>query len=180
MERIHTLGADAASQNVNKGVFREAVVIQMTWVGAPTIYYGDEAGVCGFTDPDNRRTYPWGKEDQELLYFHKEAIHIRKKNPVLTHGSTRFLAAEHQFLSYGRFSEEDQIVVVINNGKEEKEINIPVWLASVPREAVMERLLLTLENGFSTGGEVYEVKKGILYLKVPPVCSMILRTIKDK
>ncbi len=178
--RIHTLGADAASQNVNKGVFREAVVIQMTWVGAPTIYYGDEAGVCGFTDPDNRRTYPWGKEDQELLSFHKEAIHIRKKNPVLTHGSTRFLAAEYQFLSYGRFSEEDQIVVVINNGKEEKEINIPVWLASVPREAVMERLLLTLENGFSTGGEVYEVKKGILYLKVPPVCSMILRTIKDK
>ena len=105
-------------------------------------------------------------------------IHIRKNNPVLTHGSTRFLAAEYQFLSYGRFNEDEQIVVVVNNAKEEKEINIPVWRAEVPREAVMERLLLTLENGFSTGGEIYEVKKGILYLKVPPVCSMILRTIR--
>ena len=48
-------------------VMREAVVMQMTWPGAPTVYYGDEAGVCGFTDPDNRRTYPWGHEDQELI-----------------------------------------------------------------------------------------------------------------
>ena len=47
-------------KNVNVAVMREAVVMQMTWPGAPTVYYGDEAGVCGFTDPDNRRTYPWG------------------------------------------------------------------------------------------------------------------------
>lgn len=53
---------------------REAVVMQMTWPGAPTVYYGDEAGVCGFTDPDNRRTYPWGHEDQELIAFHREMI----------------------------------------------------------------------------------------------------------
>ena len=53
---------------------REAVVMQMTWPGAPTIYYGDEAGVCGFTDPDNRRTYPWGREDQQMLEFHRKAI----------------------------------------------------------------------------------------------------------
>ena len=158
-------------------MFREAIVIQMTWVGAPTLYYGDEAGVCGFTDPDNRRTYPWGEEDHSLLSFYKEAICIRKENPVLTHGSTRFLALDYQFLSYGRFSEQDQIIVVINNSKEEKEINIPVWEAGVPREAFLERLMLTLENGFSLGREVYHVKKGILYLKVPPVCSMILRRI---
>ncbi len=40
--------------------------MQMTWPGAPTIYYGDEAGVCGWTDPDSRRTYPWGGENLEL------------------------------------------------------------------------------------------------------------------
>lgn len=175
--RVGELGSDAASDGVNKGVFREAVVIQMTWVGAPTLYYGDEAGVCGFTDPDNRRTYPWGEEDHSLLSFYKEAICIHKEHPVLTHGSTRFLKLEHQFLSYGRFSEEEQIVVVVNNDREEKEVNIPVWKAEVPREASMERLLLTLENGFSLGGAVYEVKKGILYLKVPPICAMILRRI---
>lgn len=175
--RLNTLGSDAASQGINKGVMREAVIIQMTWVGAPTLYYGDEAGVCGFTDPDNRRTYPWGKEDQELLSFHKEAIRIHKENPVLTHGSTKFLALEKHFLSYGRFSEQDQILVVVNNAREEREINIPVWEIGVPNESVMERLILTLENGFSTGEMEYKVNKGILYLKVPPVCSMVLRRI---
>ena len=175
--RVHVLGADAASDGVNKGVFREAVVIQMTWVGAPTIYYGDEAGVCGFTDPDNRRTYPWGEEDHSLLSFYKEAICIRKENPVLTHGSTCFLALDYQLLCYGRFSEENQIVVVINNGKEEKEVNVPVWQAGVPRQAFMERLMMTLENGFSMGGAAYRVEKGNLYLKVPPICAMILRRI---
>lgn len=59
--RVQTLGCRAAEENINKAVLREAVVIQMTWPGAPAIYYGDETGVCGFTDPDNRRTYPWGK-----------------------------------------------------------------------------------------------------------------------
>ena len=153
--RMNTLGSDAASQGIDKGVMREAVVMQMTWVGAPTVYYGDEAGVCGFTDPDNRRTYPWGKEDQELLSFHKEAICIHKDNPVLTYGSTCFLSLEHQLLSYGRFDEENQIVVVVNNSREEREVNIPVWKASVPPFCTMERLMLTLENGFSTNDAVY-------------------------
>ena len=175
--RMNTLGSDAASQGIDKGVMREAVVMQMTWVGAPTVYYGDEAGVCGFTDPDNRRTYPWGKEDQELLSFHKEAICIHKDNPVLTHGSTCFLSLEHQLLSYGRFDEENQIVVVVNNSREEREVNIPVWKASVPPFCTMERLMLTLENGFSTNDAVYGVRNGILYLKLPPVCSMILKTL---
>ena len=175
--RMNTLGSDAASQGIDKGVMREAVVMQMTWVGAPTVYYGDEAGLCGFTDPDNRRTYPWGKEDQELLSFHKEAICIHKDNPVLAHGSTCFLTLENQLVSYGRFDEETQIVVVVNNSREEREVNIPVWKASVPPLCAMERLMLTLENGFSTNDAIYEVRNGILYLKLPPVCSMILKTL---
>lgn len=67
--RAANLGTQAASEGVNKGIMKEAVVIQMTWPGAPTLYYGDEAGLCGFTDPDNRRTYPWGKEDKVLIRF---------------------------------------------------------------------------------------------------------------
>ncbi len=82
-------GPEAANEYVNKAVMREAVVMQMTWVGAPTVYYGDEAGVCGFTDPDNRRTYPWGHEDQELIAFHKEAIRIHKEHPALKTGSLK-------------------------------------------------------------------------------------------
>ena len=73
------VGAKAAEEGINHAVMREAVTVQMTWVGAPTIYYGDEVGLCGFTDPDNRRTYPWGREDKELLEFHKEMIRIHKE-----------------------------------------------------------------------------------------------------
>ena len=49
--RVANVGPYAAAENTNKAVLREAVVIQMTWPGAPTLYYGDEAGQVGFTDP---------------------------------------------------------------------------------------------------------------------------------
>ena len=65
--RLNTAGSAAAEEGIHPEVFREAAVIQMTWPGAPTLYYGDEAGLTGWTDPDNRRTYPWGHEDTALI-----------------------------------------------------------------------------------------------------------------
>lgn len=85
--RAATLGCVAAGEDVDKAVMKEAVVFQMTWPGAPTLYYGDEVGVCGFTDPDNRRTYPWGDEDRELLVFHREMIRIHKQYEAFRTGS---------------------------------------------------------------------------------------------
>ena len=121
--RVENLGPAAANDYVNLAVMREAVVMQMTWVGAPTVYYGDEAGVCGFTDPDNRRTYPWGHENQELIAFHREMIRIHKEHPALRTGSLNILNGsirvpnddEHNILVYGRFQGEDRIVVAVNN-----------------------------------------------------------------
>ena len=52
MGRVASKGTQAASEGINYGLFRAGVVMQMTWPGSPTIYYGDEAGVCGWTDPD--------------------------------------------------------------------------------------------------------------------------------
>ena len=69
--RAEHVGAKAAEEGVNYAVMREAVTVQMTWVGAPTVYYGDEAGVCGFTDPDNRRTYPWAGRIKNCSRFIK-------------------------------------------------------------------------------------------------------------
>lgn len=102
--RVSYAGAEAASENINTAIMREAIAIQMTWPGAPTVYYGDEAGVCGFTDPDNRRTYPWGHEDKELLSFYKKMIAIHKKYRILRTGSLKFLWNDYQGLCYGRFS----------------------------------------------------------------------------
>lgn len=104
--RVETEGSAAADANVEKAVLREAVLLQMTWNGAPTVYYGDEAGVTGWTDPDNRRTYPWGREDMELIAFHKAAISLRKEYPVLRHGSLKQLYGAYGVLAYGRFDEK--------------------------------------------------------------------------
>ena len=65
--------------------------MQMTYPGAPTIYYGDEVGVTGGDDPDNRRTYPWadlgGKPDLELLVRFKQLTALRHQHAVLRRGS---------------------------------------------------------------------------------------------
>lgn len=104
--RVQQLGSRAASEGVKPEIMREAIVMQMTWPGAPTLYYGDEAGVCGFTDPDNRRTYPWGHEDKEMLAFYRSAIALHKRYPVFTDGSLVFLHTGEQTLAYGRFLSE--------------------------------------------------------------------------
>ena len=74
--RTATSGPEAAGHGINMAVMREAVMMQMTWPGAPTIYYGDEAGLCGWTDPDNRRAYRWGNADGDVIGYHKEMIAI--------------------------------------------------------------------------------------------------------
>ena len=103
--RVAQLGSKAAEEGINLAVMREAVAVQMTWVGAPTVYYGDEAGVCGFTDPDSRRTYPWGQENRELVEFHKEMIRIHKREKPLRTGSLKMLSWSSNVLAYARFQE---------------------------------------------------------------------------
>ena len=175
--RVAQLGIEAASEGINKAVMREAVMVQMTWVGAPTVYYGDEAGLSGFTDPDNRRPYPWGKEDQEMIRFHKEMIALRKKNPELRVGSTKELSKEYNILAYGRFTIDEQSVVLINNNDCEKELDIKVADLGVPWEANAKRLIFSDENGFSMEHELYPILNGHLKLKLPKTSGVVLKIL---
>ena len=172
--RVEHLGPEAANEYVNKAVMREAVVMQMTWVGAPTVYYGDEAGVCGFTDPDNRRTYPWGHEDQELIAFHKEAIRIHKEHPALKTGSLKILGGEENILSYARFKGHDRIIVVINNRSERAEVKVPVWEAEIPIKCRMKRLLYSYKDGYTTEYEEYLVEDGEVVANMGPHSALVL------
>ena len=172
--RVEHLGPEAANEYVNKAVMREAVVMQMTWVGAPTVYYGDEAGVCGFTDPDNRRTYPWGHEDQELIAFHKEAIRIHKEHPALKTGSLKILGGEENILSYARFKGHDRIIVVINNRSERAEVKVPVWEAEIPIKCRMKRLLYSYKDGYTTEYEEYLVEDGEVVANMGSHSALVL------
>ena len=173
--RVAQLGTEAAEKDVNKAILREAVIMQMTWIGAPTIYYGDEAGLCGFTDPDNRRTFPWGNEDKELQAFHKEVIRIHKEEKPLKKGSIKLLASDENLLAYGRFEADEQIVIVVNNSDELRTVTVPVWYAGVEMEGRMKRLIYSYENGYTTEYDEYIVQDGEIVLNMGSHSAIVLK-----
>lgn len=173
--RTGTLGPQAAEQDVDKAVFLEAVTIQMTWMGAPTIYYGDEAGLCGFTDPDSRRAYPWGHEDIQLINFHKDIIRLRNANDELRRGSLKYVDSGYNFLAYGRFHRDGQCIILINNNSTELEKYLDVWEIGIPKTGHMRTLLQTGRNGYSLGGPEYEMHAGRITITLPPTSATILK-----
>lgn len=175
--RTAYMGPEAANEGVDKAVLRLAVMIQMTWPGAPTIYYGDEAGLCGWTDPDNRRAYPWGREDQELIEYHREIIRIHKDYKAMKTGSILFLHGQYQFISYGRFDEKDKIVVAINNGDEQVAVDLPVWRLGMLEGNRMARLINTGREGYSLETAMYNVENGILHLICPPKYGVVIKNL---
>lgn len=171
--RWHTVGALAASVDINKNIMMEAIVFQMTWPGAPTIYYGDEAGLVGWTDPDNRRTFPWGREDEVLTALHKTLTTLRKCFPVLRHGSVEFLHNDYGFISYGRWDSAQKIIVAINNRDKQMEAIVPVWKVEVVDEC-LTGLVITGGNNFHEPKQCYPINGGELKLTMPAYSSIIL------
>ncbi len=172
--RTSTLGPEAASEGVNYGIFREAVMIQMTWPGAPTIYYGDEAGVCGWTDPDNRRTYPWGREDLELVEFHRYMTELHHFLPALRLGSLKQLLAGYHLIAYGRFYRDSVCAVAVNSLDKERDVTIPVWQLGLKNGETMSRYMLTYENGYNVGKVAYQVENGWITVNMPAISSILL------
>lgn len=175
--RVAQKGPQVAEEFVNRAVMREAVVMQMTWVGAPTVYYGDEAGVCGFTDPDNRRTYPWGNEDQEMLDFHRDIIQVHKNSQALKNGSLCMLVCEENVLSYGRFTEDEQVIVIINNRNEMTEVTVPVWRTGIPMRSRMQRLMYSYDKGYTTVYDEYLVRGGEVVVNMGPQSALVMEAI---
>ena len=176
--RVASLGSEAAGHDVNKAVMREAVVMQMTWPGAPTIYYGDEAGVCGFTDPDNRRTYPWGREDTELIAFHKEMIRIHKESAALKRGSIKMVATDYQFICYGRFLKDERYLIVFNNSNAPMQRQIRTYDIGITDEDNVIQIMQTDANGYHTDRVFHEVRSGEIAMTLPPLSATVL-TVMD-
>ncbi len=173
--RVASVGSEAANIYVNKGIMKEAVIMQMTWPGAPTLYYGDEAGLCGWTDPDNRRTYPWGREDVELIEFHRDVISIHKHNKALKRGSFKALLGDYNIIAYGRFLEENIIAVAVNNNDVEREIRIPVWQLGIKEDDVMESLMISQKDFYNVGRVEHKIYNGELMIKLPAFGAGIYR-----
>ncbi len=101
------------------------IMMQMTFPGVPCIYYGDEVGVRGHADPDNRRTYPWGKENKEILSFYKDMIALRNKDEIFVNGDFESLNIHKDVYGFKRSLEDRNAFILINPTSEKKDISIP-------------------------------------------------------
>ncbi len=107
---------------------RLATLFQMTYPGAPCIFYGDEIGITGSLDPECRRSFPWNEHswDQNLRSFFKRCIHLRHAHPALRDGEFHILYAQDELVVYLRKSSQDQVVIAINCSKNTFHLDIPV------------------------------------------------------
>jgi alpha-glucosidase len=176
--RTASAGPESANYGVRKAAMMAAVIIQMTWLGAPTVYYGDEAGVRGWTDPDNRRTYPWGKEDHELILFHKEAIRIHKDYDALRSGGLIYLVNERNLIGYGRFDEKDKAFVLVQAGGMRRQVEVPVWRLEMNDGETMASMIYSDNGGFDVNARIYVVKDGKVTVDLEPDAAIIIKSVE--
>lgn len=111
----------------DKSALRLATLFQMTYSGAPSIYYGDEIGMEGAHDPDNRRAFPWYTEevwDKALLHDFQRFIALRRRRPALRRGSFQVLHAADGVLVHARQLGAETIVVALNTATATRRVDV--------------------------------------------------------
>lgn len=145
--------------------FKIAVLFQMTYVGCPMIYYGDEIGMVGGKDPDCRRPMIWNQEKQnrELHKWHKDLIKIRKNHRALRTGEFKTILTDdkNDIFAFLRHDNTESLIIVFNYSSSPHPANLPVGNA----------------RSFSNLLDGTELKSGennILTLNLEPFSGMIL------
>ncbi len=107
---------DPAALAKGKELLRLVAAIQLTFPGMADIYYGDEVGLTGHDDPDDRRTYPWGSEDTGLRDWYATLAKLRGAHEALKTGDLRFLLADDdtRVVAYGRRTDGEAAITVLN------------------------------------------------------------------
>ncbi len=103
-----------------------ASILQFAMPGSPCIYYGDEAGMFGFEDPLNRKTYPWGKENPRILAHYRKLCAVYSQSDALKKGKFRIVFAKKEILIFERRHNDDIITVIMNNGAVCANVELPV------------------------------------------------------
>ena len=152
-------------------------LVQMTFPGVPCIYYGDEAGLEGYSDPFNRAAFPWGLEEKELLNWYKKMAHIRNTNDALKRGSWRLIESCSDIFAFARTVNEgdskcgegDVIMVAVNRNKNEKAV-----LNAQIREIVNEK---ECEYEDLITGNRHKTICGVIVLEIEELGAVILKNI---
>ena len=110
-------------QGVNR--LKAAAVIQYTLPGVPSLFYGDEAGVQGYGDPFCRATYPWSRENTDLLKFYKDLGTVRRECAAFADGDFYTVSAGEDTIAYIRRSGNSAAFIAVNRGKCATDIIVP-------------------------------------------------------
>ncbi len=113
--------------------------------GSPTVYYGDEAGMQGYEDPLNRRTYPWGQEDESLPAWYRRLGQLRKERLSLQVGKIRYLYAAGGGLVLERRAGAEVTVAALNAGDVALELAIP-WAGALATDAMTGQQFLAADG----------------------------------
>lgn len=143
-----------------------AALFQMGYPGAPAIYYGDEVGLTGARDPDCRRPYPWGQENQDVLAYYRTLTGLRMTHKTLfVQGDLATLYAEGDVYVYVRKSDTQSAIVAINRGNEGTELTLTV------QGHLADDLVLSdaLDSAYAT-----PVANGCIHLVLPPETGRML------
>lgn len=145
-----------------------AMIFQMTYPGMPAIYYGDERGMVGGADPDNRRAMDWGElkgQRKKLFELYKKLVALRKNHSALKIGElfTQFVNRKNNVYSYLRRSESQEILIVLNNSAKTRR-------AAIPSPRNWEGKVIDLLGG------KYEIVKGKIHASLKPYSGLILKT----
>jgi len=107
-----------------KAMLEAAMALMFFLPGVPSIYYGDEAGLQGYKDPFNRRCYPWGHEDTDLIAYTKELGRIRRAYKVFKNGRLKFLPAQDDVMAFARYQDSAGIAVQIYINRSQHEHHV--------------------------------------------------------
>lgn len=113
----------------NKEKLKLAVLFQMCFVGAPSVYYGDEIGITGDNDPDCRRCMIWNpdKQDQDLLQYYKKLIQIRRTEGCIKTGKIAVNMKEGRVFGFIRYDGAQEICVICNAANNAVSVKVPVF-----------------------------------------------------
>ena len=106
---------------------KQAVFFQMSFVGIPHIYYGDEIAMSGGRDPDNRRPFNWKWEEDEsakdLRDFYIRLVHLRKEESLLYEAEFSFEKSTRDLILYRRYTDQESLLCAINLSRQDKIID---------------------------------------------------------
>jgi len=145
------------------------LIFQFTYIGTPTIYYGDEYGKQGGNDPDSRRTFDWTQANtsNSAVALTQKLISIRNQYPQLRTGSYKTLLVDttNHIYAFGRWDANHRIAVVLNNTSNTESVTIPAWQLSMTNGSSVTDLLTNT---------TYQVTNGNLTVSVEGHYGVIL------